>query len=120
MSAEGTASVVTPGPGQAKAARSRRRLGLRWFLGSGVLLLAAAVAAAMLLSAAYQPVTYGIDVATVQGPVSSSLRTVNTFGEMRGQLYIPPGPAADGSLLVSLANTGSYAVTIESVSMIAN
>ncbi len=34
--------------------------------------------------------------------------------------YIPPQPAADGALLVSLANPGPYPVTIKSVSIIAN
>jgi hypothetical protein len=113
MSAEGTVPAVTADAGQAEAARPRRR----WLLGSATLLLAAALLAAVLLSAAYQPVRYGDDAAAVQGPVSSSIRAVNTFGNMRGQLYIPPQHAADGTLLVSLANTGPYPVTIESVSM---
>jgi hypothetical protein len=34
----------------------------------------------------------------------------------RGQVYIPPQPATPGALIVSLANTGPYAVTIESIS----
>ena len=39
----------------------------------------------MMLGAAYQPVTYGIDVAAVQGQVR--IRAVNTFDGMTGQTY---------------------------------
>jgi P pilus assembly chaperone PapD len=73
---------------------------------------------AIVLGATYQPVTYGMAAAAVQGPVS--VRIVNDFGGLRGQIYIPPQPATDGALLVSLTNTGPYRVTIESVSIIAN
>jgi hypothetical protein len=80
--------------------------------------VAAALAVAMTLGATYQPVTYGMAEAAVQGPLS--IRAVNAFAGMRGQIYIPPQPATTGALIVALANTGSHAVTIESVSIIAN
>jgi hypothetical protein len=118
MSAETTAAAVTPGPGQGEAARSRSRHRRRWLLGAGGLLAAAALVAAITLGATYQPVTYGMAQAAVQGQVS--IHAVNDFEGMRGQIYIPPQPATKGALIVGLINTGPYPVAIESVSIIAN
>ncbi len=118
MSAEATAAVVTPSPGESESTRARSRRRRRWLLGAGGLFLAAALVVAMMLGATYQPVTYGMAAAAVQGPVK--IRAVNDFEEMRGQIYIPPQPAKYGALIVSLTNTGPYAVAIESVSINAN
>jgi hypothetical protein len=116
MSTETTVAAAMPSPGAGESARARSRLRRRWLLGAGGgLVLAAGLVVAMMLGAAYQPVTYGAVVPGVQGPVQ--VRIVNNFEHMRGQIYIPPQPAAHGALSVSLTNTGPYAVTIESVSM---
>ena len=86
MCAEAAAQCrLMPGPGQGEPARSRSRYRRRWLLGAGALPVAAALVLAMMLGAAYQPVTYGIDVAAVQGQVR--IRAVNTFDGMTGQTY---------------------------------
>jgi hypothetical protein len=83
----------------------------RAMLGLAALVLAAGLVVALIVGATYQPVTYGMGAEAVQGQVS--IRAVNDFGGMALQTYIPPQPAADGALIVSLTNTGSYPVTIE-------
>jgi hypothetical protein len=118
MQAQATGAVETPGPGAGESAKSRPRRRRRWLVGTGGLFLVAALVVAMMLGTAYQPVTYGMGAVAVQGPVS--IRTVNDFEGLRGQMYIPPQPATSGALIVSLANAGSHPVTIESVSIIAN
>jgi hypothetical protein len=118
MTAGASPAVVTPGPGKGEATGARVRSRRRWLPGAGGFLVAAALVAAMTLGAIYQPVSYGMAAPAVQGPVR--IRVVNDFGDMRGQIYIPPQPAGDGALIVGLANTGAYPVTIESVSIIAN
>ena len=115
MSTESASAVATPSRGDVKAATDRSWHRRRWLLGAGGLLLATALAVAMTLGATYQPVTYGDGAVAVQGALN--LRTVNDFGIMQGQSYLPPQPANHGDLIVSLANTGPYPVTIESVSM---
>jgi hypothetical protein len=115
MSADATAAIVTPGRGHSTRHPRPRR---RWLLGAAALVLAAGLVVAVLVGATYQPVTYGMGGAAVQGSVS--IRAVNDFGGMPGQTYIPPQPAAEGALIVSLTNTGSYPVTIESVGTTAN
>jgi hypothetical protein len=115
MTAGASPAVVTPGPGKGEATGARVRSRRRWLPGAGGFLVAAALVAAMTLGAIYQPVSYGMAAPAVQGPVR--IRVVNDFGDMRGQIYIPPQPAGDGALIVGLANTGAYPVTIESVSM---
>jgi hypothetical protein len=113
VSTGATAAVTTssPGDGATRSVRGWRRR--RWLLGTGGLLLAAALAVAIALGATYQPVTYGDGTMAVQGAVN--VRNVNDFGYVGGQLFIPPQPATQGDLVVSLANTGPYAVTLTSV-----
>jgi hypothetical protein len=87
----------------------------RWLLALGALILAVALGVAVTLASTYQPVRYGQVVPAIDGTLN--VRTVNDFGDIHGQLYIPPQPATPGSLILSLMNTGPYPVTIKSVSM---
>jgi hypothetical protein len=77
----------------------------------------AALLAASLLAARYQPVGFG---GGFRGPLGPHLvsRQVNQTGGMRGQSYLPPQPQAHGSFLTSLENTGPLPVTIESVRLL--
>jgi hypothetical protein len=81
----------------------------------GAVILAVALGIAVTLASTYQPVRYGQVIPAVDGALN--VRIVNDFGDIHGQLYIPPQPATPGSLIFSLMNTGAYPVTIESVSM---
>ncbi|HET7015881.1 MAG TPA: hypothetical protein VFI65_18310, partial [Streptosporangiaceae bacterium] len=107
------ATVATQSPGDGETTKVRTRPRRRWVAAAGGLLLAVALAAALTLGATYQPVRYGDVVVAVQGAVH--VRIVNDFGFMRGQLYVLPQPAKPGDLVVSLRNTGPFAVRIESV-----
>jgi len=115
MGIETTVVVASPSPGDGKVTKTvwwRRR---RWLIAVGGLILAVALGIAVTLASSYQPVRYGQVVPAVQGAVN--VRTVNDFGNIHGQLYLPPQPARTGSLVLSLMNTGSYPVTIGSVSV---
>jgi hypothetical protein len=91
----------------------------RWLLGAfvtvGVLVLAAVTAGAI-QAAAYQPVIFGGSSGGLRGQIVS--RQIDTFGPFGPQTYIRPQAPAHGALIMSLANTGPHAVTIESVSML--
>jgi hypothetical protein len=98
----------TPAPGR----------GRRWPLGAAAIVAAAAVlVGALVFAATYQPVTFG---GSFRGPVGPGLisKQVNTTGLMQGQWYLPPQPPASGSLDISLDNTGPFAVTVESLSLL--
>jgi hypothetical protein len=82
------------------------------------MLLVAELAIAVTFGATYQPVTYGQVAVAIEGTVQT--RIVNNFGYMTGQLDIPPQPARNGALIVSLTNTGPYPVTIKSVGILAD
>jgi len=73
--------------------------------------------AASVFAARYQPVVFG---GGYRGPLGPHLisRHVNQTGGMEGQSYLPPQPAEHGSFLISLANTGPYPVTIESLRLL--
>jgi hypothetical protein len=98
----------TPSPGR----RWRRRLGA-----AAALTAVAVVVGAVVFAARYQPVGFG---GSFRAPFGSHLisRHVNTTGWMQGQWYLPPQPSADGNFVISLENTGPFAVTIESVSLL--
>lgn len=80
----------------------------------GVLLVAALITGGG-LGAAYQPVGLGDSAGGLVGHMTT--RQVNNFSPETGQTYLPPQKPASGGLYVSLANTGSYSVTIESASL---
>ncbi len=93
--------------------------------GHGVLLAAAvivAVPASVLLTLAndYRPLGYGgtfsLTLAYPGLPAGHGIRTVNAFGGVREDFYIPP-QRGTFYLFVSIMNTGSRAVIIESVSL---
>jgi hypothetical protein len=67
------------------------------------------------LGAAYQPVGLGDSPGNLIGHMIT--RQVNNFAPITGQTYLPPQEPASGGLYVSLANTGSYSVTVESASL---
>jgi hypothetical protein len=87
-------------------------------------LLAAAVTALGVLAGTYQPVEFGGQWSTASGsnyfpglPSGTGLRSVNTFGEQTGQLYVPP-QAGVFTVTESIANNGPKPVTIEAVSIL--
>ncbi len=111
-------SVTTSSPADVDSPRGTSWLRRYWLLGACGLLVAAALAAAVAFGSTYQPVTYGEVAVAIQGSVQT--RIVNNFGNMTGQLDIPPQPARNGALIVSLTNTGPYPVTIKAVGILAN
>jgi len=108
---EKTVPAGQPSPDVGGSLTRRRRL--HWILAGIGVVFVAVVAAAAVLAATYQPVSDGMATPAINGPVT--VRAVNNFALMRGQLYIPPQPASSGTLTVSLENSGPLAVTIESV-----
>jgi hypothetical protein len=83
------------------------------------LVLAAAVVLTM-LAATYQPIVYGPDsgLGGVPGlPAAKGWRWVNDFGGFTADLYVPPQPGTF-PITVSIVNNGTYAVTIESVTLL--
>jgi hypothetical protein len=113
---DGAGPPLTTDPGAGRTPSPGR--GWRWRLGAAATVAAAAVlVGGLVFAATYQPVGFG---GSFRGPVGAGLisRQVNTTGFMQGQWYLPPQPPADGSFYISLDNTGPFAVTIESVSLL--
>lgn len=89
---------------------------LRWMLLAGCLATAIVIAGGIVADR-YQPLTVWNGVGGFPGinrPVGTHL--VNSFGAQTGELYIPP-QHGKFAIPVSLYNTGSFAVTIEDVSL---
>jgi hypothetical protein len=87
-------------------------------------LLAAAVTVLGVLAGTYQPVEFGGQWSTASGsnyfpglPSGTGLRSVNTFGEQIGQLYVPPQTGVF-TVAESIGNNGPKPVTIEAVSIL--
>jgi hypothetical protein len=76
------------------------------------------------LAGTYQPLGFGGQWSTAGGsnyfpdlPGGTGLRSVNTFGEHTGQLYVPP-QAGVFTVTESIYNNGPKPVTIEAVSIL--
>ena len=101
---------------------SRRRWRRATTLAVTALLAAAAVIVLVAQRASYQPLGYGgIGVSTLDYPglpAAIGARTVNTFGFVREDVYIPPQRKGyTFYLFADIANDGSRSVTIESVGL---
>ena len=105
---------VADGPGRARRHPWRRRI----LLGLGLLLTTAVVVLAV-LAGTYQPIrfgdTYGGDFPGL--PHGTGLRSVNTFADATGEIYVPPQSGAF-SVIPSIYNDGPLSVTIEAVSIL--
>jgi hypothetical protein len=103
---------------------NRHKRSRRWLM---LLVVAVVLAAAMVIvllakAAGYQPLTYGSTGDSVLAypglPAAQGARTVNTFGSLRQDVYIPPQREGYAFYLFEdIANSGSRAVTIESVGL---
>ncbi len=82
----------------------------------GISLLLAAFIVAIVLSAAYQPLTFGGEAGgSFAGlPSGVGLRQVNTFAGSNGELFIPP-QGGTFTISTSIMNNGPESVTIEAV-----
>jgi hypothetical protein len=85
-------------------------------------LLAAAVTVLGVLAGTYQPLEFGGQWGTGNGyfpglPSGTGLRSVNTFGDQTGQVYVPP-QAGVFTVVESVFNNGPKPVTIEAVSIL--
>lgn len=111
---EGVSSPVMARPPGRR--RSWRRW--RWLVLPVLGLVVTAVIVLAVMAGTYQPlVPGGVGGYLFPGlPGGSGIRYVNTFGDSTGDLYIPPQRGAF-TVLVSIRNSGSEAVTIEDVSM---
>jgi hypothetical protein len=94
----------------------------RSLIAGGALL--AAVTVLGVLAGTYQPIEFGGQWSTASGsnyfpglPSGTGLRSVNTFGEHTGQLYMPP-QAGVFTVAESIYNNGPKPVTIEAVSIL--
>lgn len=117
-------AVPRRGDQPTRAVRTRRKRSRRWLsvLAAAAVLMAVAVSVVLAKAARYQPLTYGsVFSTTMDYPGLASAmgaRTVNTFGFIRQDVYIPP--QREGYtfyLFADVANDGSRAVTIESVGL---
>jgi|HubBroStandDraft_5_1064220.scaffolds.fasta_scaffold147889_1 hypothetical protein len=93
-----------------RSRRGRRATWIAWVAGLAVLTV---LVVGGVLAARYQPVAYGEGEEAIQGQVV--IKAVDRLGITRGQTYIPPQAPTTGSLIVSLTNTGPFAVTVLSV-----
>lgn len=118
--------LAAPRPGDPPAAfisepRQRPRL-RRTLLAAAAVLVAAPVTVLLAQAASYQALTYGgTGVSTLDYPglpAAQGVRTVNTFGSVRQDVYIPPQRKGyTFYLFADIANAGSRAITIESVGL---
>jgi len=100
--------------------RGRGRVLWWWSLaGFGVLAVSALIAVSV-LAATYQPLSFGGTGNSAELfpglPAGQGIHPVNTVGGLHEDFYIPP-QRGTFSLFVDIYNGGSYAVTIESVSL---
>ena len=118
-----TESRPAPHDGEPPAAdgpgRTRRHPWRRRALVAVGALLAAAVVVLAVLAGTYQPIrfgdTYGGDFPGL--PHGTGLRSVNTFADATGEIYVPPQSGAF-SVIPSIYNDGPLSVTIEAVSIL--
>src|SRR5215469_10649011 len=113
--ASGLQAAESPAP-----ARGRGRVLLWWSLAGFGLLAASALVAVSVLAATYQPLSFGNTENTAELypglPAGQGIHAVNTVGGLHEDFYIPP-QRGTFSLFADITNSGSYAVTIESVSL---
>jgi hypothetical protein len=97
----------------------RRRPWLRRVLLALGALLAAAVVVLAILAGTYQPVHFGYSYGGGFAglPAGTGLRSVNTFGGVTGEIYVPEQSGVF-SVRPSIFNTGPETVTIEAVSIL--
>jgi hypothetical protein len=93
---------------------------LRWLVLVNVLIIAAAASVLLFLASGYRPLAYGefgMRNLTYPGlPAAHGIRSVNTFGGVREDHYIPPHRGTF-YLVVSVMNRGSHAVIVENAFM---
>jgi hypothetical protein len=91
-----------------------------WLVLAVTVALAATASGLATLASAYQPLTFGDTgsrTLTYPGlPAAHGIRPVNTFGDIREDLYLPP-QRGTFYLFVTIMNNGSRPVIIESVSL---
>jgi hypothetical protein len=108
--------IDAPGEKRVHQERGRRRNWRGWWVLAVAGLLLAVIlgagAGGAVFASSYQPVSYGIGGSAIEGGT-----VVVRQSDSNGQKYLPRQPAATGNLIVSLRNTGPYAVTIRSVSL---
>jgi hypothetical protein len=97
--------------------RTRRFRGIWLWTAMAALFVAVAAIVVGSLASAYQPLSMWNEMGGFPGlHRAAGARTVNDFGGQTGELYIPHQHWTFAAS-VSLVNTGSFAVTIEDVSM---
>jgi hypothetical protein len=113
--------AVDPPPWVLARRRRRRRYRLA-AIAVPVVLVASAATVVLAKAAAYQPLSdgsTGVSILDYPGlPAAQGARSVNTFGNVRQDVYIPP--QREGYtfyLFADIANNGSRAITIESVGL---
>ena len=110
-----------PGPRHHPRTGIRRRWRRRhtWTVLVAVPLVTAAVVLGVLANS-YQPLTYGSTGSRTLAypglPAAEGARTVNTFGGVREDIYVPP-QRGTFYLYADIRNSGSRAVTIEAVTV---
>ena len=108
-----------PGPGWPRPDPIRLRPRWWWLAVPGVLVAAALVIVAVLANT-YQPLTLGglgNSAELYPGlPAGVGIHYVNNFGGVSEDIYIPP-QRGTFSLFVDIYNNGTYAVTIQSVTV---
>jgi hypothetical protein len=111
----GVRSVRRPGPWQ-----RFRYWRWRWLVLVIVLTIAAAASVLLTLANGYRPLAYGEDdmrnLSYPGLPAGHGIRSVNSFGGIRTDHYIPP-QRGTFYLVVSITNLGSRAVTVEKAFM---
>lgn len=109
------------GPPASVPPRSRARASWRrWATICLAVLVTAALVVLAVLAGTYQPVQFGGESGGPPPgglPNGTGLSVVNTFGSQTGQLYVPPQLGAF-TIVESIENTGSEAVTIAAVSVL--
>ena len=113
--ASGDQAAESPG-----AARGHGRVWLWWSLAGFGVLAASALITVSVLAATYQPLSFGGTGNSAELypglPAGDGIHLVNTVGGLHEDFYIPP-QRGTFSLFADITNSGSYAVTIESVSL---
>jgi hypothetical protein len=93
---------------------------LRWLVLATVLIIAAAALVLLSLASGYRPLAYGDDdmrnLSYPGLPAAHGIRTVNSFGGIRKDHYIPP-QRGTFYLVVSVMNRGSRSVIVENAFM---
>jgi hypothetical protein len=101
---------------EATAGSPRRRYRWAWLLAAGVLVLAV-IGVLLAEAAVYQPLSRGglsLDAPFPGLPTGVGIKVVNNFALLGGDYYVPP-QRGEFSFGLSIANSGSRPITIESV-----